>query len=162
MEQSKGEKDGGENGAEKIKEEEEEEEKVAAISTGRPALKARARDSPAHWQKVKIVCISPLQLNAAACLKQSKRMLHLCEQGRKEKKGVKNGAKKIKVEEDEEKPSRELPVKTLNTVNRETNSRHDAEPHIASVRISCAFYFCPQPALLVNNIVQRANTCFQQ
>ncbi|XBI57444.1 hypothetical protein VPH35_038839 [Triticum aestivum] len=99
---SQGEKDGGENGAEKIKEEEEEEEeKVPVISTGRPPLKARVRDSPALWQ-----------------------------QGQKEKKGVKNGAKKIKLEDDdEEKPSRELSVKTLNTVNREKNSRHDAEPH---------------------------------
>uniref|UniRef100_A0A453CJ45 Uncharacterized protein n=2 Tax=Aegilops tauschii subsp. strangulata TaxID=200361 RepID=A0A453CJ45_AEGTS len=71
------------------------------ISTGRPPLKARVRDSPALWQ-----------------------------QGQKEKKGVKNGAKKIKLEDDdEEKPSRELSVKTLNTVNREKNSRHDAEPH---------------------------------
>ena len=54
VEQSQGEKDGGENGAEKIKEEEDEEdEKVPVISSGTPPLKARVRDSPAHWQQVK-------------------------------------------------------------------------------------------------------------
>ncbi|XP_048558540.1 uncharacterized protein LOC125539209 isoform X1 [Triticum urartu] len=80
-------------------------EKVVAITTGEPALKSRVRDSTTHPQKVQ-----------------------------KEKNGRKNGSKKMKLVEEEGKPSKELPVETLNIVKRKRKSSNvqNAESRTAS------------------------------
>jgi hypothetical protein len=78
------------------------------------------------------------------------------EKGKNEGKG---GAEKIRVVKRKGEMLNELPVKTLNAVNRETNSSngHAVGPHPASVRISFAFYFLP-----VCITVNPANLRFQQ
>ncbi|KAM3388518.1 hypothetical protein ACQJBY_010964 [Aegilops geniculata] len=80
-------------------------EKVVTITTREPALKSRVRDSTTHLQKVQ-----------------------------KEKNGRKNGSKKMKLVEEEGKPSKELPVETLNIVKRKRKSSNvqNAESRTAS------------------------------
>ncbi|KAF7010213.1 hypothetical protein CFC21_024658 [Triticum aestivum] len=80
-------------------------EKVVVITTGEPALKSRVHDSTTHPQKIQ-----------------------------KEKNGRKNGSKKMKVVEEEGKPSKELPVETLNIVKRKrkSNNVQNAESRTAS------------------------------
>ena len=67
----------------------------------------------------------------------------MCKQVQKEKNGRKNGSKKMKLVEEEGKPSKELPVETLNIVKRKRKSSNvqNAESRTASVRISYAFFF---------------------
>ncbi|XP_037489332.1 uncharacterized protein LOC119368078 [Triticum dicoccoides] len=80
-------------------------EKVVVITTGEPALKSRVHNSTTHPQKIQ-----------------------------KEKNGRKNGSKKMKVVEEEGKPSKELPVETLNIVKRKrkSNNVQNAESRTAS------------------------------
>uniref|UniRef100_A0A453CJ77 Uncharacterized protein n=1 Tax=Aegilops tauschii subsp. strangulata TaxID=200361 RepID=A0A453CJ77_AEGTS len=80
-------------------------EKVPTIITGESARKSRVCDSTTHQQQVQ-----------------------------KEKNGRKNGSKKMKLVEEEGKPSKELPVETLNIVKRKRKSSNvqNAESRTAS------------------------------
>ena len=66
----------------------------------------------------------------------------MCKQGQKEKNGGKNGAKMMKVVEEEGIASKDLPMEKLNIVKRKRKSSdvQNVESHTASVRISYAFY----------------------
>ncbi|KAI5013946.1 hypothetical protein ZWY2020_055336 [Hordeum vulgare] len=80
-------------------------ERVVAITGGEPTPKSRVRDSTMHPKK-----------------------------GQKEKNGRKDGAKKMKVVEEEGKPSKEVHVGTLSTVKRKKRSgdEQNVESHTAS------------------------------
>jgi hypothetical protein len=127
----------------------EEEDKVA------PMMVSPVRDSPPRWRKkVKIVSVSPLQLNAAARVSEAEQgcvvPVQKVEQGQKEK----GGSEKINLVNREYNMLSVVPVEKLNTVYTVTNlsNGHEADPHMAAVRISYTCYFSTGLHSLVNRL----------
>jgi hypothetical protein len=120
-----------------------------------PMMVSPVRDSPPRWRKkVKIVSVSPLQLNAAARVSEAEQGCVVSgqkvEQGQKEK----GGAEKINLVNREDNMLSVVPVEKLNTVYTVANlsNGHEADPHMAAVRISYTCYFSPGLHSLVNRL----------